>query len=564
LTLLDRTWPRFAVFALACGLYAGTLANELVYDDLKLIPHNPLMRDPWDVRALLMGRYWGEVLHSLHYRPLTVWTLALNYWTNQVLGLDGDQVVGFHLLNALLHASASCLLCLLCTRLGLPLATGLTTALLFAAHPIHTEAVTFITGRAEPLALVCGFFFLLFHHKNHWPLAGAAYFLALLSKESALAFLPAAMWMDACFKGLKKSDWKAPSAYGAVLAAWLLLRAAALGSMEAPISALDNPLTSASLGQRLCTAASVQLTYLRLQALPVRLSSDYSYNQIPLVDSPLDAGAAGFLAAVVLAGLATWALRRDHPIVPFAIGAYAILAAPTSNFLFLVPTIMGERLAYAPSAFLCLLLGWSLGRLAPKVGKPVWVAAGLLVLACAVLTLERNSTWSSAELFYRAQYRSAPRSARAHLGMGKMHSEAGQLDSALFYYRGALEIFPPYALAWYNLGLAQTLKKEWDAALSSYSQAIALEPGYARAWYNLGGVYLQKGQLARALWAFEQLLSLDPDHADAWNSLGAVRWRQGNFRAAAQAFAQALALEPDHAEARRNLELLREKTGAKY
>ena len=73
-------WVALMLVALvAYGVYVNALDNELVYDDRKLIPANELMHDPWRVDRILVGRYWGEVLHSHHYRPLTVWTLAFNY-----------------------------------------------------------------------------------------------------------------------------------------------------------------------------------------------------------------------------------------------------------------------------------------------------------------------------------------------------------------------------------------------------------------------------------------------------------------------------------------------------
>ena len=79
-TKVASQWVALALVALvACGVYVNALDNELVYDDRKLIPANELMHDPWRVDRILVGRYWGEVLHSHHYRPLTVWTLAFNY-----------------------------------------------------------------------------------------------------------------------------------------------------------------------------------------------------------------------------------------------------------------------------------------------------------------------------------------------------------------------------------------------------------------------------------------------------------------------------------------------------
>ena len=547
------------VALVACGVYANTLGNELVYDDRKLIPANELMHDPWRVDQILVGRYWGEILHSHHYRPLTVWTLAFNYWANESLGLPGAHKVGFHLVNAALHAGASCAFYLLMLRLGLAARACLALALLFAVHPVHTEAVAFITGRAEPLALLFGASFLALHHRGQWKGAGVLYWFSLLSKESAVVYLFVALWMDICTAQPLKARWRAYGGYGLVLGGWLLLRQVALGTVDSEISALDNPLVNAAPLERVLTAATVQFAYLRLLVWPRGLSSDYSHAQIELVSNPLNWGVAGFCVAVLIVVGTAWYWWHRSPMVAFAAGSYAILAAPTSNFLVLVPTIMGERLIYAPSAAFCLLLGWGFWRLERRWGWGLWVGGLGLLCSYAVLTAARNATWADAETFYRTQFQSAPRSARAHLGMGRMHAEAGRFDSAQVYSRSALEIYPDYAMAWYNLGLLQVKQGTWEEALHSYEQAVALEPAYLKAWYNLGGVHLQRGSWSGALKAFEQMLTLDPENAGAWNGIGVVRIRQGKLNEAARAFAQALVADPDHAQAQHYLAQVRER-----
>ncbi len=553
-------WMALALVALvAYGVYANALGNELVYDDRKLIPANELMHDPWRVDRILVGRYWGEILHSHHYRPLTVWTLAFNYWANEFLGLPGAHGVGFHLVNAALHAAASCAFYLLMLRLGLAVHACLAAALFFAAHPVHTEAVAFITGRAEPLALLFGTSFLALHYRGQWKGAGVLYWFSLLSKESAVVYLFVALWLDICTAQPLKARWRAYGGYGLVLGGWLLLRQAALGATDSDISALDNPLANGAPLERVLTAATVQFAYLRLLVWPRGLSSDYSHAQIQLVSDPLNWGVAGFCVAVLTAAGAAWYLWHRAPMVAFVAGAYAILAAPTSNFLVLVPTIMGERLIYAPSAAFCLLLGWGLWRLGQRWGWSLWVG-GLGLLCCyAVLTTARNATWADTETFYRTQFQSAPHSARAHLGMGRMHVEAGRLDSAQVYNLSALKIYPDYAMAWYNLGLLQVKQGAWDEALRSYNQAVSLEPAYLKAWYNLGGIHLQRGSWSKALKAFEQILILDPENAGAWNGVGVVRIRQGQLNEAARAFARALLADPDHAQAQHYLAQVRDR-----
>ena len=339
---------------------------------------------------------------------------------------------------------------------------------------------------------------------------------------------------------------------------WLLLRQAALGTADSDISALDNPLVNAAPLERVLTAATVQFAYLRLLVWPLGLSSDYSHAQIQLVSNPLDWEVIGFCAAVLMVAGAAWYWWHRLPMVAFVAGSYAILAAPTSNFLVLVPTIMGERLIYAPSAAFCLLLGWGLWRLAQRWGWGLWTVGLGLLGSYAVLTAVRNATWANAETFYRTQLQSAP------AVPGRIWGWTNACGGWTPRQRPNVQPLCSGDLSQLRDGLVQSRAFAGqagclDEALHSYEQAVALEPAYLKAWYNLGGVRLQRGEWSEALKAFEQMLILDPENAGAWNGVGVVRIRQGKLNEAARAFARVLVVDPDHEQARHYLAQVRER-----
>ncbi|CAG9861076.1 unnamed protein product [Phyllotreta striolata] len=144
---------------LAFLLYYNTLDAGFVYDDRRAILSNPdlLSKTPWS--RLLENDFWGTPLSDSgshgSYRPLCVLTFRLNY----VLG--GFQPWGYHLVNVLLHCLATALLIRI-ARLILPKTKSkvgsLVTGLVFATHPVHTEAVAGVVGRADLAA--CNFYFL--------------------------------------------------------------------------------------------------------------------------------------------------------------------------------------------------------------------------------------------------------------------------------------------------------------------------------------------------------------------------------------------------------------------
>ena len=349
---VSRKFYTLSLIAVACIsflLYINTLHNDLVYDDLLVISNNPVVQDPWDFTGI-----WGEVgwlpnRTGVVYRPLSVWILALNYRLNEVLGFEGDAAISYHTLNITLHAGASCILLLFLLQLPVPLWASLITALLFAIHPIHTEAVAGIVGRAEIMAFIFGMTMLILHrHRQPLYLCAPVYLLAIWSKESAVTFFPLAIAMDILFRHPHKPRATgAYMVYAAVAGFWFVLRLIALEDITLPVPFIDNPIVGVSLYQRLLTVAGTQLEYLRLHVFPVPLSSDYSYNQIPIISTIFNFRV--FLFIVILSGAcwAGWTLRKKHTAVPFAVLGYAILFGTTSNILLPIGTILGERLAYA-------------------------------------------------------------------------------------------------------------------------------------------------------------------------------------------------------------------------
>ncbi len=551
-----------AIFS--CVLYANTLPNHLVSDDAEMIPNNPATHDPFDLKSIFGGRYWGGLIQNdILYRPLTTWTLALNYGANRALGLPGDAPGGFHAVNLLLNAAVCCLAYLFLTRLRLDRWAAIAGALLFAAAPIHTEAVASIVGRAELLATLFGLLFLLRHGEGRSPIPGALFLLlAMLSKESAAAFLILCAWFDICFGVRGRRPSLAPyAAYAAAVAVWFAVRSSVIGGTRMVILKIDNPLIEASAFQRFLTAAAVQIDYLRLQIVPTGLSSDYSFEQIPVVRSLVDPKALLFLCVIVAAAVIGWFARKRRPAIPFALAGYAILFLPAGNFLFPVGTIMAERLAYAPSILICSLMACGAGMLKERFGRPVTILLVVLVGAYGALTVSRNRTWSDVETFARAQLRSAPESAKANYNLGTVEQSAGKLDAAASHFQRAIEIHPQYAEAMNNLGIVYKEKGDLEAAIGYYKRAIELRPGNARPLFNLGQAYHVQGRMDLAIESYAAAIRLRPGYIQALSNLGAIYLVQGRVPEAEEIWTRCLRIDPQYEPAKVNLERVRNARG---
>jgi protein O-mannosyl-transferase len=512
-----------------CLVYTNTLSNGLVFDDLEIIPNNPYIERPLDVGTIFGGAYRFREQPVTLYRPFTLWTFALNDGLNTLIGRPGTDPAGFHLVNLLLHAGVGMLLYVWLVTLRVPRWMAIATAVLFVVHPIHTEAVAAVVGRAEVLAALFGLLFLIVHQQRRSPiLCALLYLLALWSKESAIAFFPLAIAMDTAFSHpAKRWPLWAYGAYGMTMAGWLAMRSAALAGQPLLIPFVDNPLTSATLGSRLLTIVRVQLDYLRLQLFPVGLSSDYSYNQIPLISEAANPHVFAGLIVLLLAIAGAWSVRKAHAVVPFAVLGYAILFAPTSSVLLPVGTIMGERLAYSPSIMVCLLLSYGAWQASLRLGQSVVAGFIAVLLVFGGLTIARNRTWADELTFFQAQIQSAPNSAKAHYGLGAALAFSGNDREAVTEYEKAIAIFPYYSEAFFNLGNARRrLGGDPQKVIEAYRNTIRFNPVHADARANLALFLLENGRSDEARPLVEELVRLNPRHPALAILTGAVARQQ--------------------------------------
>jgi hypothetical protein len=208
---------------------------------------------------------------------------------------------------------------------------------------------------------------------------------------------------------------------------------------------------------RVATATVVLWEYVGLLTLPFGLSSDYSYDQVPLVwsltDPRLIVGLLGLQGVAMIA----FVCRRDAPIVTFGILFATAALAVTANVVAPIGTIKAERLLFLPSFGWCFAFGWGL---AVWIGRPAdrWrVAAASVMLAILGMgTWTRNVDWRDDYTLLTTTAQVSPRSARAQANAGAVLGGAGDLAGAERHFRRALEIHPDYQPAW--KGLASVLR----------------------------------------------------------------------------------------------------------
>ncbi|HLY38545.1 MAG TPA: tetratricopeptide repeat protein [Candidatus Binatia bacterium] len=525
------------IAALAFACYANTLRCGLVFDDLNAIVNNPAVRR-MDVAHILTRPAWFARPVPI-YRPVTTLSFALDH------ALHGVRPLGYHLVNVLLHAAVAVLAAAVVRRVTGDTTVAFVTALLFATHPVHTEAVTSVVGRAELLAALFGLaaWLAIDPRASLGRDVGAAILLLLsvLSKESGVTFLGVVALAAVLGRGPApaRRTWMLLVAAGVVAIA---LRAAVLANVPPAVPRLDNVAAAAPLGPRLMTAIGVLARYARVLAWPVHLAADHSYPEIPLVVAATD---PTFLAGIGLlvataAGIA-WAWRHDRAVA-FALAFTAVTFSVTANVLLPIGTIMAERLTYVPSLGFCLLVALALRTVGRKTAAVACVA---LVLAYAVRTVTRNAVWRDSRTFAEALVRDAPRSARSHRELGLVLAQAGEHDRGVAELRAALALEPHDAVTFYDLGNVELAARRFDDAIAAYRAALAERPDDADTLVNLGNVFSARGDEAEAASWFRRALDVAPDAVAPRVNLANALLRQGRSAEAEAEYRRAVALAPD-------------------
>lgn len=580
-------------FAFALLLYANTLTHGFVQDDAIVITDN--MFTTQGVRGIpgiltkdtFFGFFKVEGKETLvsggRYRPLTLVVFALMY------EFFGPKPFAYHLLTVLLFAAT----CVLLYRVLLLLLRGWDAgraqaplvawiaALLFAAHPIHTEVVANVKGCDEIVALLgsLGALWLTLRYADtgRWVwavLAGVVFFLACLSKENSATFvavIPLALWY---FRGLK-----AGAALRTTLPVWIgfavffVLRGAILNWRfgGTPLELMNNPFLKIegdrwvpfSAAEKLATILFTLGKYVQLLVWPHPLTHDY-YPRFIGIKTFADVAVlgAGVLYALLL-WLAIRGLRRREP-ASFGIWFYLLTISIVSNLVFPIGTNMGERFAFMPSAGFCLAVAVLLMRL-PNWKVSVGMASAVAVIFSA-LTLLRNPVWASNERLFFTDAKTSINSAKINNACGGVLFEkaVAEQDSAkrdalfrqsLEYANRALSIYPNYKDAVVTRAGCRFYLGDYDGAVEDYRLAVALSNQDERVRTNLalalretGKYYGEKrGDLAKALQYLRESWQVRPDDPETARLLGVAHGVQGQAQEALRWFQKAVELAPNNA-----------------
>jgi tetratricopeptide (TPR) repeat protein len=419
------------IWGLAFLAYSNSFQGGLVFDSAFVIGRDPRIREVTtsNVALILTQDYWYGFAHSQLYRPLTTFSFLFNY---AVLG-SGPNPASYHWLNFALHTANILLVYLLMIAVLGEAGLACAAAALWALHPVLTEAVTNVVGRSDLLAAFGILAGLLAHRRAAdavgkdrlaWLFGlGLAALTAAFSKESGVVLIPAMLLFDLAF--VPRAGWRTRLAgyvsAGIPVAGLLAVRARMFMGQVDPFPFLENPIAGAGFWTAKLTAVKVMGKCLALVVWPVTLSSDYSYDQIPLFTAG-DWKAWVALATILgLVGLAIACWKRA-PAVSWLVAFFFAMLAPTSNLLIPIGTIMAERFLYLPAAAAAAFAVLAWRAAARRHARIESFGPVLLVLLCgvfAVRTWARNSDWSNEVSLWSSAAEAAPNSFKAHANLAE-------------------------------------------------------------------------------------------------------------------------------------------------
>src|SRR3989344_5587618 len=480
-------------FVLSFLIFGNGIKGGFVFDDAAVIEKRADLKNFDNFSNLFISPYHQNTPQSGLYRPLTMASYALNY------KIFGQSTVSFHVINIIIHALNSFLIFWLINFLFNKSKLAYFSFFLFLTHPIHTEAVTSIVGRAELLAFFWSFITAYFFSKKQWVFSAAAFLFALWSKESAIMILPVIFYLDWTKFGSKfLKVARNIIFYIFPLAIYMIFRWIALGKYifsENTTTLVENPLKFASIGERVATSFRVLFIYLEKLVWPVHLSADYSYNVIKLIPSI-------FTSAEALAGLAFFALiillilYRKTKGTSLGLGA-ALFLFPyllISNIILPIGTIMGERLMYFSSAGFMIFPAFILYKIAgSKVGNILALAAVVLISTLfSIRTIDRNRDWWDNRSLFEAALAESADGLLTRTSMAAVHIKNNEWAEAERELVAAQNIYKDNAHEQNLLGIVANHKGNLKLAEELYKKSIELGEN-PNTRINLTNLYLGQG-----------------------------------------------------------------------
>ncbi|MBI5816665.1 MAG: tetratricopeptide repeat protein [Nitrospinae bacterium] len=559
--------PLVAIISFTC--YSGTFHFPFQFDDETMFVNSDpsgFLKDARTIWSVNPSRF----VHFLSF--------GINYW------IGGTDTFGYHVVNFAIHLANVFLVWRLmemivgmeCHRSCGPFAIGsimrrapLFAALLFAAHPLQTQAVTYIWQRSTSLSAFFYLLSLLLYLKfARSEILGAprrrllavsllSAIAAMFTKQIAVTLPVAVAIVDYYFVSRSLSGLRRRmTVIAAYLPVLLVVPAmSAMGYSRELTDVSDRALRVAAHSEYLFTQFNVIVTYIRLLAWPVGQNLDYDY---PLARSLADCLPSLVLLCAIFA-LGVWLFRRNR-IASFGI-IFFFLAISVESSIFPLEDLIFEHRAYLPSvgAFAAF---WALTM--PVIGKITYSDRGQRIIAVAFITVilipliaatrARNEVWKDKITLWSDVAEKSPGKPRGYIHIGLAHMRADRLGDAETWFNKAAQVAPQNAYAHYMLGKIYVKRGEDGRAIGEFEAALSRQDNLSLAHMQIGDIHMRRGDCPLAAKSYIRAVNLAPGMVEFRMKLGRALEKCGDRRGSATVFESVLKIEPENIEARQALD----------
>jgi protein O-mannosyl-transferase len=532
---------------LTIGVCLPAVRGGFVLDDNPLIIENPMVK-----ASDGLYRFWLTT-QATDYNPVSwsFWWLQRRLW--------GENPIGYHLLNVLLHAANAVLVWQILQRLKIPAAWLI--AAVFAVHPVNVATVAWVSGQRNTLSMLFYalsiLLYLRFDEGGGWRwyvFSLGAGFLALLSK-TAVVMLPVVLlgcvWWRHGRVRWKDIGWSLPffalSLIMGLVNIWFEYHRA----MD------DQMVRSVSFLSRQAAAGWIPWFYLSKVLVPIDLTVVYPEREIDATRW------SSYVPGIVLVGslIVFWWNRKTwgRPLL-FGVGYFVVTLFPVLGFFdqpFYRYSLVADHWQYYSMIGVIALAVAAGQKITHQLGE--WGRIDRVLVSGAVLLLLGTAAWKRSRIYaenetlWRDNVTKNPYAWMAHNNLGSVLQGDGRLDDAIEEYQRAVRLKPDYAEAQYNLGTALWQAGDLEEAIVHYESALRSKPNLAAAHYNLAIALWQTRGVQEAFNHFEQALRIKPDYAEAHNNLGVALQQVGRGAEAIEHFEEALRIRPDYPDAHNNL-----------
>jgi tetratricopeptide (TPR) repeat protein len=550
-----------ALIVIGFIVYCNTFTNQLFWDDFDSIINNQYIKS-WEnfPKFFSQNLTAGAGTINNYWRPLLLVSFAADY------DIGGLSPFIYHLQSAFWHILSAVLVYLIFFKILNNKFVPFLTALLFLIHPLQTEAVAYVAGRADPmhsaLMLLSFLFFLkstefpkIFNKKYLFSIL--FFILALLVKERAIIFpVIIVLYFITLYpekiKTNPKRKLKIAIPFFLVSLIYFVLRIKLIHFDEVFDFGQQNNIGAENFIHQLLAYLKGIWIYAGLIFWPARL---YMEKSIEISKSFFDLQIILGFSIILSSFIAIIYSLKNKKIIAFGLIWFYAALSPSLQ-IYPIQGLLYEHWLYFPLIGVFFVFSFLINEIITRTKnenaqKIIIFLLLISVLSLGIRTMIRNRDWNNPIRFYEKNISLGGFSSRVYTNLGIAYAEEKREEKAIEIFKKAIELNKFTFQAWYDMGNSYGALGDKEKSLECYDQSIAINPYFMPPYYNKAAIFMDKNESDRAIDILKKALEENPDNMQTVYNLGAAYYAKGDKINAKENFRKVLKVYPN------NMDLIR-------